>query len=485
MSNAPILVLEGDPATKRQLSQVISSINQSMFVADDPRDLMQTVQSRACPLAIIDVLFPGLEPYTFVQQLRQIRTDMRILAVGVNINPAAITELVKRGASDFMPKPFETNTLRSRLEENLRMAAEAQIAAAFSESGMGVSPDSGSGPGYSSSGMGYGDSSIPQSFGGGPGGYSGAPPQGFVPAAPQKQSFGGNPALPSGFRAPTSPGVQTINPNHTAMGNPTTSQPGSVMNPPPTTQQSFSAPSPPPPQDAGMPAFPQDLPGGFDLTGVAPPPRQKRPEDADLGDDARKDLAEFLDHVLQQYLEIEQENMRLHRRVMALEDPGFAAKQKRTPSAWIAHSDPEFSKGMIQLTERLQVDFRPPLATGGEILDKLSSLTPDLIILGDMLHDIPGEFVVDTVRSEYSHVACIIVNGWGSPQMSASLKGPGSADAIDTDLKNAEDLIALIERAKQRIFDADVGVEFAAEFKERHDEFLKRYAAIKAKVDAG
>ncbi len=198
------------------------------------------------------------------------------------------------------------------------------------------------------------------------------------------------------------------------------------------------------------------------------------------GDDRARLLrvVDFAEYALQKFLALERRNLELERTIKQLENPDDNDADREPLPTWIAHPDDAFTGGVVGLGPQLNLDFRPPMATGGEILDKLSASAPELIILGDNLPDIPGQMVAETIRTEYPNVQLIVVEGWGTPNRSVSLTGAGAKDSLRT-MENVDDLIAMIELAKERCYDTAIGREFAAKFKKRHDDFLRRFAEIK------
>ncbi len=209
---------------------------------------------------------------------------------------------------------------------------------------------------------------------------------------------------------------------------------------------------------------------------MAPPPEA---EEVSLSPTSKARLTEFLDATLATFLALEKENHSLTVQVQELENPEQAARRHRKLDVWVAHPDEAFCTGMLSLAARLRLDIRPPLATGGGVLDRLSTAQPDILVLADMLADIPGMIVLETVSAEYRNVACVMVSNWGTPSMEGELVGPDGSERISRHLSTVEDLVALIEDAKLRCFDADLGREFAKKFKDRHSQFLTDFSELK------
>ncbi len=188
-------------------------------------------------------------------------------------------------------------------------------------------------------------------------------------------------------------------------------------------------------------------------------------------------VAEFADFALNTFLTLARENREMSRAVRQLSNPG-AVEPKRAVVTWLAHSDREFSAGVSSLGPRLNLDIAPPMSTGGEILDKMSAGPPDIIVLDSNLPDMPGYLVQQTIHAEHQTVQIIFVDGWGTSVRTVTLVGDDS-ERVERTMTTVQDLVDVMQIAADRANDTAIGRDYAIEFKERHEEFLRRYASVK------
>lgn len=198
-----------------------------------------------------------------------------------------------------------------------------------------------------------------------------------------------------------------------------------------------------------------------------------------LREDLREELSTFLELSLQTFMQLERQNVELRQRVAVVDDPASAARMNRIFHAWITHSDPRFSQGVLALEDRIGIKFDKQMTTGGEVLDRISAEKPDLVLLGDSLPDIPAELITESIRSEHPSVAIVMVRRWGAPDMYAELLGQKEGDSLVRPLRNADDLVAVLESAKARCAAADLGREFFRKFSESHGKFLDHYRTFR------
>lgn len=187
----------------------------------------------------------------------------------------------------------------------------------------------------------------------------------------------------------------------------------------------------------------------------------------------------FARGALQTFLDIEKQSAELERTANAQADGA-----NRTLQAWIMHQDASFVGGMLSLAGRAGLEFKPPLTSGGEVLDRLSAASPDLLMLGDAMPDIPTQLVLETIKSQHPDVEVLIIEGWGTPARSGVLVSGTNPTEIRRPLAKADDILALVQIARERSADVSFSREFAERFRDRHKEFLRRYAEVMKRLNA-
>lgn len=186
----------------------------------------------------------------------------------------------------------------------------------------------------------------------------------------------------------------------------------------------------------------------------------------------------FAELALQTFTALEKEHLDIIRRALPSEDPTMAARLNSHTRTFIAHHDPDFVRGVIKRGEQLGLEFKAPLATGGEILDKIGHAPGELLIIGDQLPDIPSQIVVETIQSQHPDVSIVYIEAWGTPNQSVSLLSGMSAHPVSRLMRNVSDLLGMLETARERAQEAMFSKEFTERFRGKHDAFLKKYAEV-------
>ncbi len=189
-------------------------------------------------------------------------------------------------------------------------------------------------------------------------------------------------------------------------------------------------------------------------------------------------VQQFTRAALASYMQLERENLDHVRRTMAEDDPRVAEIMSAPVHTWLVHHDPEFVRGLMGMAPRLELDFKPPLTTGGEVLDRLGRVEPQLLIIGDQLPDIPLPLVIETVTSRHPDVAIIEIDGWGTDRRVARLLSGQHGDLVEREMGTVNDLIEVIGIARQQARHTAFHRDFADRFRERHADFLAEYGDI-------
>lgn len=185
----------------------------------------------------------------------------------------------------------------------------------------------------------------------------------------------------------------------------------------------------------------------------------------------------FAELALQTFTAIEKEHLDILRRALPTEDPTMAARLSTYTRTFIAHQDPDFVRGVVKRGEQLGLEFKAPLGTGGEILDKIGHSAGELLIVGDHLPDIPAQIVVETIQSQHPDVSIVYIEAWGTANQSVTLLS-GAMPPVSRLMQSVSDLLAILQAARARAQDSLFSREFTERFRGKHDMFLRKYSEV-------
>lgn len=120
---AKILIAEDDPLSQRFVSTVIERMGHSTFISPNGRHAWETLNAEnRFDMLITDIMMPGMDGTTLI---RTIRADERFTALPIVIMSAFIgmsdiANLLGIGATWFMAKPVEVETLQEYVNRALK-----------------------------------------------------------------------------------------------------------------------------------------------------------------------------------------------------------------------------------------------------------------------------------------------------------------------------------------------------------------------------
>src|SRR5712671_1789739 len=118
-------VLDDDPAQLEMLSAVIADMGYEAIATSDPEEALKLVKSGQCRLVLVDVHMPGMDGYQFLDRGTRSDPGVHIILMTGDYTLDSALEAIRRGASDFLPKPIDRVRLKrsgSRDKERSRGA---------------------------------------------------------------------------------------------------------------------------------------------------------------------------------------------------------------------------------------------------------------------------------------------------------------------------------------------------------------------------
>ena len=124
MSDKPtrVLFVDDDVVTGRVMQRNCDNARYACSVFQDPRQCLGAFSKDGADIVITDLRMPGMTGFELLTQLREIDQDVPILVMTGYSSVENAVEAMKRGASDFIKKPFDFSELRLLMERALKNA---------------------------------------------------------------------------------------------------------------------------------------------------------------------------------------------------------------------------------------------------------------------------------------------------------------------------------------------------------------------------
>jgi DNA-binding NtrC family response regulator len=125
-----VLFVDDDVVTGRVMQRNCDNARYECKVFQNPRECLAAFAKEGADVVITDLRMPGMTGFELLTQLREIDQDVPILVMTGYSSVENAVEAMKRGASDFIKKPFDFSELRLLMEralKNVRLRNENKL----------------------------------------------------------------------------------------------------------------------------------------------------------------------------------------------------------------------------------------------------------------------------------------------------------------------------------------------------------------------
>src|SRR5690349_17253307 len=110
-------ILDDDPAQLEMLTDQIGSFGYEAIPTSDPEEALRLVRAGKCKLVLADVHMPGINGYEFLDQALRCDPGVHVVMITGDYTLDSALDAIRRGATDFLPKPIDRIRLKRTLDE--------------------------------------------------------------------------------------------------------------------------------------------------------------------------------------------------------------------------------------------------------------------------------------------------------------------------------------------------------------------------------
>ena len=124
---ARILVVEHDPIIRQTVEYALKRAGFDTLASGDGNDALEMARSSSPDLILLDLMLPGMDGFSFAEQVRASDPDVAIVMVTALSEERDKVRGLDAGADDYVTKPFSTEELLARVRANLRRVRERSV----------------------------------------------------------------------------------------------------------------------------------------------------------------------------------------------------------------------------------------------------------------------------------------------------------------------------------------------------------------------
>ena len=143
METANLLIVEDDVDINRLLCTILEGAGYACRAAFSGSEALLWAEKYDYDLVLLDLMLPGVTGEDFIAQVRRGKT-MPIIVVSAKLGIDDRVNVLRLGADDFIPKPFDNAEVLARVEAQLRRSRRfsAPNPGVLTAGGLTLEPDS-------------------------------------------------------------------------------------------------------------------------------------------------------------------------------------------------------------------------------------------------------------------------------------------------------------------------------------------------------
>ncbi|MDO9309245.1 MAG: sigma-54 dependent transcriptional regulator [Deltaproteobacteria bacterium] len=112
-----ILVADDEESMRWVLSKALKRKGFTVDLAHDGRQALELIKDNCYDLAILDIKMPGINGLDLLDKVRELKNDLLVVIMTAEASMKNAVEAMKRGAYDYITKPFDLDVIDAIIEK--------------------------------------------------------------------------------------------------------------------------------------------------------------------------------------------------------------------------------------------------------------------------------------------------------------------------------------------------------------------------------
>ena len=121
LANPTVFIVDDDAAVRDSLAELIRRMELQVECYDTAEDYLQSLDASRPGCLIVDVRMPGVSGLELQETLAQRNIDVPVIVITGHGDISMSVQAMRRGAIDFLEKPYHPTQLRDSIQRALRL----------------------------------------------------------------------------------------------------------------------------------------------------------------------------------------------------------------------------------------------------------------------------------------------------------------------------------------------------------------------------
>src|SRR6056297_1047005 len=119
--NFSVLVVDDEAALRSILKEILLELNYSVYLAEDGYEALQKIKNQDdIDIVLTDIKMPRMDGLELVKNIKSEKSDIIPIMMTGYIDSDILVSVLRAGAYDFIPKPFDAQAVKMILERSVK-----------------------------------------------------------------------------------------------------------------------------------------------------------------------------------------------------------------------------------------------------------------------------------------------------------------------------------------------------------------------------